>query len=118
MSDDLFPCPSCGFLVFSEAPGSYEICSLCGWEDDHVQLAHPGMGGGANTDSLVAHQRAALERFPIGVTTSGEFVRSRSWRPLRPEEATSPNQPFNGVSYFNAAAEEAPLYYWLRDAAL
>lgn len=21
--------------------GTYEICGVCGWEDDHVQLANP-----------------------------------------------------------------------------
>jgi hypothetical protein len=118
MADDLYPCPSCGFLVFGEAPGSYEICPLCGWEDDHVQLAHPGMCGGANKDSLAAHQCAALERLPLSIKSAGEFMRSPSWRPLRPDETVEPNQPTDGASYFNAAAEEAPRYYWLRDAAL
>jgi hypothetical protein len=76
------------------------------------------MGGGANKESLAAHQRAALERFPFGVRAYGNRMRSPSWRPLRPEEEKSPNQPIDGMSYFNAAAEEAPRYYWLRDAAL
>lgn len=118
MTDDLYPCPSCGFLVFSDPPGSYEICPLCGWEDDHVQLAFPGMRGGANKDSLAAHQCAAVERFPLGIASLGEFMRSPNWRPLRPGEVAQSNQPADGRSYFNAAAEESPRYYWLRDPTL
>ena len=26
------PCPSCGFVVFEEPPGSYAICPVCDWE--------------------------------------------------------------------------------------
>lgn len=118
MAEELFPCPSCGFLMFSDAPGTYEICELCGWEDDPVQLKHPSMGGGANKGSLAAHQQRALEKFPLGVVRSGEHVRSAKWRPLRPSELQSPDPPADGRSYFEAATEDAPDYYWLRDAAL
>jgi len=31
-----YPCPCCGYLVFTEPPGSYDICSICFWEDDPV----------------------------------------------------------------------------------
>ncbi|MBO0846033.1 MAG: hypothetical protein J2P22_11530 [Nocardioides sp.] len=33
-----YPCPCCGYLVFDEEPGSYDICAVCGWEDDLSQL--------------------------------------------------------------------------------
>ena len=118
MAEELFPCPSCGFLVFSEPPGSYEICDLCGWEDDHVQLAHPNMGGGANKSSLAAHQKVALQTYPVGVTVVGGHRRASEWRPLRPSEVQSHSPPTDGRTYFEAAAEDAPQYYWLRDAAL
>jgi anaerobic ribonucleoside-triphosphate reductase len=29
-----WPCPCCGYQVFTGPPGSYEICPVCGWEDD------------------------------------------------------------------------------------
>jgi Cysteine-rich CPCC len=104
--------------MFSEPPGSYEICELCGWEDDHVQLAHPNMGGGANKSSLAAHQERALQTYPIGVTVVGSYTRSSEWRPLRPSEVQSQGAPTDGRAYFEAAAEDGPQYYWLRDAAL
>lgn len=52
-----FPCPCCGHLVFSESPGSYEICPVCFWEDDLVQLRWPNFEGGPNRLSLVECQR-------------------------------------------------------------
>jgi hypothetical protein len=62
-----YTCPCCGFFVFSEPPGSNEICSICGWEDDGVQLRYPGMSGGANSESLYHCQTNALEDYQIDV---------------------------------------------------
>jgi hypothetical protein len=42
-------------------PGSYEICPICFWEDDHVQFRRPTMAGGANPVSLIEAQRNYLE---------------------------------------------------------
>ena len=50
-----FVCPVCAAPVPGEA-GQYEICGVCGWEDDPVQSADPAYAGGANTMSLVAAQ--------------------------------------------------------------
>jgi Cysteine-rich CPCC len=56
-----YPCPCCGFITLEEEPpGTYEICRMCGWEDDPVQANDPGYRGGANGDSLREH-RAAFE---------------------------------------------------------
>jgi hypothetical protein len=112
-----FPCPSCGFEVFSEPAGTYEICELCGWEDDHVQLRFPAMAGGANKSSLAQHQLQALAAYPINVSLAKGFRRSKEWRPLLPSEVMSPQTPTSGQDYFNAAAEEAPQYYWLHHAS-
>ncbi|MBR1270839.1 hypothetical protein JQ629_25520 [Bradyrhizobium sp. AUGA SZCCT0222] len=51
MAGTLFPCPCCRSSVVSE-PGNYEICQVCGWEDDPVQAADPDYAGGANELSL------------------------------------------------------------------
>ena len=45
------PCPCCGAKVFSSR-GEFEICEICGWEDDPVQEADPDYAGGANKKSL------------------------------------------------------------------
>lgn len=49
----MFSCPCCGMATLSEKPpGTYEICPVCGWEDDPVQAIEPDYGGGANSVSL------------------------------------------------------------------
>ena len=80
--DPAFPCPACGFVVLPDGYGSYEICPLCGWEDDGVQLANPTSGGGANRESLAEAQKRALRLFSLDLREQGEWVRSPSWRPL------------------------------------
>lgn len=53
MSKPLNACPCCGKLTLSgKPPGTYEICDVCGWEDDEVQYKNPDLAGGANETSL------------------------------------------------------------------
>ena len=110
-----FPCPCCGYLVFDEPPGSYDICPICGWEDDLAQLRFPQMGGGANRVSLLEGQRnvaaygysdSAHSR--RGRQPSATDVRDPNWLPLDeaqdevPEADHGPTDP----------ADPTELYYW------
>ncbi len=80
-------CPSCGFLTIDEdAYGTYNICTICGWEDDQVQLANPCSRGGANKESLYESQIKSLDRWPMDVKEYQGFKRGSTWRPLSPEE--------------------------------
>jgi hypothetical protein len=55
-------CPCCGYRTLDPGEqGSYEICSICFWEDDPVQLADPDYAGGANHTSLRQAQRNFIE---------------------------------------------------------
>ncbi len=54
-SKPLFPCPVCDQETISE-PMEYEICTVCGWEDDPDQIEHPG-DTGANPISLNTARR-------------------------------------------------------------
>src|ERR1022692_454959 len=57
-----FPCPCCGFQTLDEeTPGSFDICTVCGWEDDKVQFDNPDFTGGANTMSLNEAKKAYHE---------------------------------------------------------
>jgi len=47
----MFPCPCCGYKTLSERE-IWDICPVCGWEDDHVQSKNPAYTGGANKESL------------------------------------------------------------------
>ena len=108
-----YPCPACGFNVFDEPPGSYVICPICDWEDDHVQLKYPAMRGGANKESLFEHQQIWIMRIPLNVQEYEGYTRWIDWRPLRPEECRiTEGFPETGEQYFNAAVEESPPYYW------
>lgn len=44
-------CPCCGKHQFTYDDG-YEICPVCGWEDDALQRDDPDFAGGANEMSL------------------------------------------------------------------
>lgn len=112
-----FPCPCCGYLVFSEPPGTYEICPVCGWEDDLSQLRFPGEGGGANGSSLMEAQSAfATQQHPIPGHAPNEvsYRRETGWRPLDPPrdpiERSEPCTNY-GSTY---ATDSATYYYWRR----
>ena len=48
-----YACPCCNMLTLEEEPpGTYEICPVCGWEDDEIQFNHPEYCCGANNISL------------------------------------------------------------------
>ena len=67
-------CPCCGYLTLSDwFSGSWEICSVCNWEDDDVQFRNPDYEGGANRESL----NQARARF------SGKQVPKESVREFR-----------------------------------
>lgn len=52
-----FKCPVCGKYTFQSGPGSYEICPVCGWEDDKAQYKDPNLKGGANRLSLKEYKK-------------------------------------------------------------
>ena len=56
-----YRCPVCGRHHFIEKD-AYEICPVCGWEDDPVQRKDPDFAGGANTMSL----NEAIEAYEKG----------------------------------------------------
>lgn len=100
-----YPCPCCGFVTFSEPSGSYEICVICGWEDDNLQLRDPGLSGGANRRSLYDEQRsggwATLE-----LDLFQGYQRSPGWRPAQREDCLDSRGESGGADV--ARAE----YYW------
>jgi hypothetical protein len=96
-------CPSCGFNVFQEPPGSFEICPLCDWEDDRVQLRLPGFAGGANKKNLYQHQFRSVKAIPLHIREHQGYHRDENWRPLREDERVADGP---GIG-----SESAP-YYW------
>nr|WP_093572708.1 CPCC family cysteine-rich protein [Amycolatopsis rubida] len=84
-----FPCPCCGRRVYECSPGSSEICPICYWEDDLVQLRWPISCSGANGVSLIEAQRnyrqvgASESRWKDRVRkpNDGELL-DKGWRPI------------------------------------
>ncbi len=90
MSKERFTCPCCGHRTLSEQPGSYDICKVCFWEDDGVQLLDPAYQGGANRPSLMECQAnyerlgASEERFVGDVRPpQADEIRDPEWRPAQ-----------------------------------
>lgn len=55
-------CPCCGYFTLNEhANNTFQICPVCYWEDDGVQLHDPTFEGGANTVSLEQSKTNFLE---------------------------------------------------------
>ena len=44
-------CPVCNKYDFEE-DNDFDVCDICGWENDGVQLDDPNYRGGANRRSL------------------------------------------------------------------
>lgn len=63
----LLPCVCCGSHTIRHR-GGFEVCPVCGWEDDPSQAADKTLAGGANTPSLAEARAAWLNRD----RTSGE----------------------------------------------
>ncbi len=67
-------CPCCGYLKLSDwNSGSWEICSVCSWEDDEVQVREPSYEGGANHESL-NQARARLKEKLLQTKKVKEFL--------------------------------------------
>lgn len=54
-------CPVCGRTHVAE----YDICNICGWENDPVQASKPTLPGGANQMSLEEARKAYRAGRPI-----------------------------------------------------
>jgi hypothetical protein len=121
----MYTCPCCSYRVFADAPGSYDICPICFWEDDIVQLAFPGLAGGANKCSLFEGQQnfekigACEERIKAYVRPAKDTdLRDSEWRPLDMGcdqflkwENREDHQLWQKVK----DRESLCLYYWLPD---
>jgi hypothetical protein len=111
----MYPCPVCGHLSYPEPPGSYDICDVCGWEDDALQLEFATtLAGGANGITLAEAQarfakaRSRLARkFSVAV-----FPREQdpTWRPIDPAHDQFPI--WQEKEPERASDGDERLYYW------
>lgn len=91
-----YTCPCCGFKSLDEpGNGTFEICCLCGWENDSVQSCDPDYEGGPNGISL----REAQHEFLADLQNDGEFERDCNWQLLDPP-SNKPRSKNGKVDYF------------------
>lgn len=86
-------CPVCGKYYFTEE-NSFDICSICGWENDGVQTDDHNYAGGANSLSV---NEARIEFFLLRKKSVQETV-IRSQQIFR-EECREIQQRYSGLNY-------------------
>lgn len=109
-----YPCPCCGHLVFAEPPGSDDICMICFWEDDAMQLRFPELADVTNVLSLAEAQQnyakfgAIEERFAGDVRRPTEEDRlDPGFRPIAATDSFE-----SGVPEADGPEDATALYYW------
>ena len=111
-------CPACGFLtVPGSSYGSYKIREFCDWEDDDVQLGNPACGGGANQESLMEAQYAALARYPLETCETAGIRRSLMWRPLEAAEVALATAQRDQRCWMNPGVNAPSESYWFKTPA-
>jgi hypothetical protein len=107
--------------MFEQPPGSYDICKICFWEDDCVQLRFPNLAGGANKPSLMEAQRNFAEFGACEIrllqhvrAPAPEDIRDPDWRPVDPLRDLFAALG-SGDGTYDWPAEHTRLYYWRPD---
>lgn len=122
-----YTCPCCGYFSFNDPPGSHDICAICFWEDDEVQLRQEWWDhGGANPPLRESQANYAkfgvckprlisCVRAPIA-----EDERDTAWFALPVLDEDLVLETKTGLDYFNqygrSALKGEDLYYWLWNA--
>jgi hypothetical protein len=119
VNSEPFTCPCCGYRTLKGPPGSYDICHVCFWEDDLVQLSDPWFPCGANAVSLADAQQnyrlhGAMEmRFIANVDgiRPGDHL-DPDWRPV--EIGDRSRILVLGSQNETEMSDLRSRYYWLR----
>ena len=113
-----YPCPCCGYLAFGEPPGSFEICDICGWEDDPVQAANPCTPGGANSESLSQAQDnfQSTPSADLAEYSESGYDRDSQWRKLNSiEREIFSRESKSDNKWPNYGLTTIEQYYWNRN---
>ncbi len=106
MEDAKIKCPCCGYYTLDEFYDSYDICPVCFWEEDLLQLINPIEDGGANGCSLI-RARLSFKRTGVSEERFAEDVRPPLQEELHGIDYESPRGEYdeaNDVLYIR--------YYW------
>jgi len=107
-------CPSCGFLTIEDNfYGTYDICPVCNWQDDKLQLANPACKGGANHISLIESQKLIFKKFAMDLKEHKGFVRDEKWRPLSKKEIERFMKEKRTRQWMNKGVISTDEVYWI-----
>jgi Cysteine-rich CPCC len=100
-----YTCPCCGYKTIEREDTFYDLCPVCFWETDPIQLADPHYKGGANRPSLAEAQQnfivfGACENdvFPYVRMPLADEKRDENWFPFEGEK--------EGLLYFKRHWDE------------
>jgi hypothetical protein len=84
-----YTCPCCGYKTILRADTFYDLCPVCFWETDPIQLADPYYKGGANQSSLAEAQQnfilfGACEKEDVPKTRMplADEIRDENWQTI------------------------------------
>ena len=104
-------CPCCGYLTLM-APGDYEVCPVCGWEDDGASTKRPLIfDGNPNGISLAQAQRrhrrygATYPNDPRTRPPRAEEVRDPAWKAVE-DPAADDYRDVRDLTYLVVEAAE------------
>jgi hypothetical protein len=107
-----YTCPCCGYKTIYREDTFYDLCPVCFWETDPIQLADPHYTGGANRPSLIEAQQhfilfGACEKhvFPYTRLPLADEIKDENFRTFDENTDLSRNNR-EGVIYFKRAWNE------------
>ena len=102
-----YTCPCCGYVVFTEKPGSHQVCPVCKWEDDVSQLKFV-TALGANFKSLLQAQNDCV----VDESNNDLYKKDESWRKID-KSIDHIIEPIDGHDYGSEYSNDlTELYYW------
>jgi len=108
-------CPSCGFFTIEDNfYGTYDICPVCNWQDDKLQLANPACKGGANPISLIESQKLLFKKLAMELKEHKGFRRDEKWRPLNKKEIERFMEEKKIRHWMNKGVISSDEVYWLQ----
>ena len=116
MKSKKYTCVCCGHKVF-DGLFNFEICPVCGWEDDPAQIRFP-MEKGANKVNLVEAQvnfakTGVIYKGFLNFASGEKFEKDLDWRMFdKDDKIHRKEKDVNEIDY---PINMTKLYYWMDD---
>lgn len=111
MTETNYTCPACGYMTFSEPPGSDAICPVCFWQDDLVDLEAMYEPMGPNKVSL---EEAQINFRAFGASEKRHLANVR--KPVATEQLDPAWRMLDRIrdipKNLSAINQDASVYYW------